>query len=156
MDENLSDPIAFSEFPREPLPFRVTRNKMWEALLTEFIAYTGKSEGKNAVKLADLGLWPDERLMNLTPIVIPNTEITVENGWVCGIPTTTHKKIRIFRTDSPALTAFNLMNGMTNLLEISDSLVRKMTWKHEDSFAYVRGLFLYTVLAGIVMPKELA
>ena len=155
MDEQGLDPIPFKEFPREPLPFRVTRKKMWDAILSEFIAFTAKGEGKNAGKLADLGAWSDDRLRNLTPIIIPGTEITVEDGWVCGVPSADRKKIKIFRTESPALSAFNLMNGMTNLFEIADNLSRETKWNRVECFAYVRGLFLYLVLAGIVIPKEL-
>lgn len=148
-----NDPIPFESFPRHALPLGVNRRKVLSTLYTEFMVYTGKDEGGSAMRLSELGIWPDERLEALTPMIIPGAEITVKEGLVYGKPPGQKKPWSLFQLDSPALTVYNLINGMTTLLEIADALSHATGWEQDRSFAYTRGTFLFLVLAGVCIPK---
>ena len=152
----MSDPaerFAFDQVPRAPLPFNVNRRRLFSSLFTEFNVYSGKNEGGTAYKLTDLGIWPDEQLYMLTPAVTASCKISLSGGMVCGQPTGTAKPIQLFPIDSPALSAFNQFNGLTLLGEVSRELAKEKDWEDAHAFAYVRGLFLWLVLAGVCQPK---
>jgi hypothetical protein len=143
----------FDQVPRAPLPFNVNRRRLFSSLFTEFNVYSGKNEGGTAYKLADLGVWPDEKLYMLTPAVTAGCKISLEDGLVCGQPEGVAKPVQLFPLDSPALAAFNLFNGQTLLGEVSRQMAKDQGWEAAHAFAYVRGLFLWLVLAGICQPK---
>lgn len=146
-------PFEFEKFPRQPLPFGVSRRRLWSALLTEFLVYTGKGEGGSAFKLADLGAWPDEQLASVVPQIVPGTKITIQEGCVWGQPPKTENPAPLFPIDSPALGAFNCMNGSTTLREAALTLEEQIHWPSGQCFAYVRGLFLWLVYVGACLPK---
>jgi len=145
--------FAFDQVPRAPLPFNVNRRHLYSALFTEFNVYSGKDEGGTAYKLADLGVWPDEKLYMLTPVVAAGCKISIADGIVCGQPEGATKPVQLFPLDSPALAAFNLFNGQTLLGEVSRQMAKEQSWDDTHAFAYVRGLFLWLVLAGVCQPK---
>lgn len=145
--------FAFDQVPRSPLPFNVRRGRLFSALFTELDVYSGKNEGGTAYKLADLGVWPDEKLYMLTPVVAEGCKISIDGGMVCGQPAGTPKPMQLFPVDSPALSAFNQFNGMTLLGEVSRALAQEQGWDADQAFAYMRGLFLWLVLAEVCVPK---
>jgi hypothetical protein len=152
----MSEPLQrfdFEQVPRVPLPLNVRRRNLYSALFTEFGVYAGKNEGGAAYKLADLGVWSDEKLSMLTPVVSDGCKISLEKGMVVGQPAGATKSVQLFPVDSPALEAFNHFNGQTLLGEASRLLARQQGWEAEKAFAYVRGLFLWLVLAGVCQPK---
>lgn len=144
---------AFERVPRAPLPFNVNRRRLFSALFTELEVSAGKNEGGTAYKLADLGVWPDEQLYMLTPVVAAGCQISLQAGLVCGQPAGTEKPIPLFPVDSPALLAFNQFNGQTLLGEAARQLAQQQAWEEAHAFAYVRGLFLWLVLAGVCLPR---
>jgi hypothetical protein len=147
-----AEKYAFEKFPRRPLVSGVTRRRLWSALTTEFLVYSGKGRGGTACKLADLGELPDEQLAEVVPEVVPGCEIAVRGGFAWGRPPLAGRPIELFPLDSPALTAFNLFNGLTPLGEAGVRLAQASGWDEARSFAYVRGLFLCLVMAGICRP----
>jgi hypothetical protein len=152
----MSDPAgqyAFELVPRAPLPFNVNRRRLFSALFTELDVYSGVNDGGTAYKLSDLGVWSDEQLYMLTPQVTAGCQISLSNGLVHGLPQGTLKPLKLFPVDSPALPAFNQFNGQTLLGEVARSLAKDQNWDHAHAFAYVRGLFLWLVLAGVCQPK---
>jgi hypothetical protein len=148
-----SDPYAFDKIPHCNIPFNVDRSQFISKLVTEFLVYSGKGEGGSAYKLSDLGIWPDEQIAMLMPYVIPSCKITIQDGFIYGQSSTSHKHRRLFPLDSPALTAFNMFNGELLISEVSQRLAQETGWETERSFAYVRGLFLSLVCAEICLPK---
>jgi hypothetical protein len=149
----MAEQFNFEQVPRAPLPFNVNRGNLFSALFTEFNVYSGKNEGGNAYKLADLGIWPDEKLYMVTPVVSEGCKISLQGKMVWGQPLRTSKPIRLFPVDSPALMVFNKFDGMRLLGEVSRELAIEQGWKADHAFAYVRGLFLWLVLAGVCVPK---
>lgn len=148
-----ADRFAFEQVPHAALPFNVRRGRLFSALFTEINVYSGKNEGGTAYKLADLGLWPDEKLYMLTPVVAEGCKISLQGGMVYGQPSGTSKPIQLFPVDSPALSVFNQFNGQTLLGEVSRALAHEQGWEVDMAFAYVRGLFLWLVLAKVCAPK---
>ena len=142
----------FENFPYQRLNFGLTRRQLWASLATNVQVYSGKAEGGTAYKLADLGCLPEEILAAVLPQVVPGCAITVEDGFVWGQPPGKPQAARLFPLDSPALTAFNLFNGQTALLEVSRQLSEAYAWDMAHSFAYARGLFLVLILTGVCLP----
>ncbi len=147
---------AFENFPRGQLTFRFTRRQLWSALTNEFVVSGNRQHGQAAFSLADLGEFIDEDLGPIVPVVTPGCKISVEDGFVCGLPPTVTESIQLFPIPSPALSVFNLFNGQTSLGEAADRFNGPPgeDWDPARRFAFVRGLFLCLVLAGICAPKD--
>jgi hypothetical protein len=147
---------AFENFPHGQLAFRFTRRQLWSALTNEFVVSGHRQHGQAALSLADLGEFTDEDLMPIVPVVTPGCKISVEEGFVCGKPSTATETVQLFTVSSPALRVFNLFNGQTSLGEAADQFKPPPTedWDAARRFAFVRGLFLCLVLAGLCAPKD--
>lgn len=146
--------FTFEKFPRGRLQFRFSRRQLWSALSTEFMVVRKEQQGEDTYKLSGLGALPDEALADITPVVAPGCRISTGDGFVWGHPPAAAKPIQLFPLDSPALAAFNLFNGLTPLSEAAKCLAAATGWESALSFAFVRGLFLSLVLAGVCAPKE--
>ena len=149
-----SDESAFENFPHKPLPIPISRRKMIPALADEFVAQSQKSGGKRVVSLADLGACADEELKTIIPLMQRGNKITVREGSVFGESQLTGKSYRLFTVPSPALSAFNLMNGYNTLEQIASALEKETGWESVRAFAFARGVFLSLVVAGLCAPKE--
>ncbi len=146
--------FAFDQFPHAKLPFRMTRRQFWSTLVTGLWALSEKSDGVEPYSLANLGIWSNEQLAEVIPLVVPGCKITVADGYIWGCPPSQNAPVCLFPEDSPALTAFNQLNGFTSLDEVSAVLQQASGWDQPRSFAYVRGLFLTLVLEGICYPQN--
>jgi hypothetical protein len=144
-----SDPFAFEQFPRGWLAFRTSRGKLLPDLLENLHAYAGETR---AFKLDELSTWPDEQLGQIIPQQVPAARISLKDGWVYALPPKASCPLKIFSTRSPALGAFNQMNGKTSLSQIAAVVEEEHGWSGEQAFAYVRGVFLYLVLGRICQP----
>jgi hypothetical protein len=153
MPENL-EPYDFTKFPRGRLAMQIPRRRLWSALVTEMQVSVGKSEGGRAWKLEALGDWTDTQLAGVVPVMINGCQITIKEGFVWGQPPEASDPAQLFPLKTPAMAAFNRMNGEITLGENARSLGRETGWDDQRSFAYVRGLFLWLVLARVCFPKE--
>ncbi len=147
------DRFAFEEFPRDDITFQFSRREFWSVIVGNVAALHKKGQGTPAYSLANLGSWPDERLVPLMPFVVPGCCIAMHDGFIWGQPSATRPPVKLFPDDSPALSAFNLFNGTVTLGGVSYHLKEITGWDEQRSFAYVRGLFLSLVLAGICQPR---
>ncbi len=148
------DQYDFAKFPRGSLALHIPRRRFWSALVTEMQVTTGKSEGGRAYKLANLGNWADAQLAGIIPTIVKGCQISVNEGFVWAQPPGARQPAQLFPLDAPALAAYNRMNGQVRLDENARCLGRETGWDWEHSFAYVRGLFLWLVLAGVCYPRE--
>jgi len=154
-----SESFPFGKFPRGNLALGVSRRGFLTALKTEVLVLGGKNEGGLAFKLSELGSWSDQELSEVIPQIKPGSVIQVQDGYVLGYhPETAREKfvskpLILFPLDSPALYAYNLMNGFTTLDQVSSRLADETGWDTIQSFAYVRGLFLWLVWLGICVPR---
>jgi hypothetical protein len=145
---------AFENFPRSPLPEMVSRRELFSAILTKMAAETHKNHGQSVLKLSELGEWPDEKIAALIPVITPNSRISIKDGFVIGQPPRSDRSYKLFPLRSPALTAFNLINGLNTLEQVSVQLANETGWERPLCFAYSRGLFLALVVAGLSLPKD--
>jgi hypothetical protein len=150
-DQN--EDFPFEKFRHGGLPINISRRSFFSTLLNEFLVYSGKMDGGVGLKLTELGDSPDEELFGIIPVIIAGTEVKINRTYVSGRPLKGEHSYRLFSIHSPALVAFNLMNGENALAEIADALRQETGWDEERSFAYVRGLFLSLVIIGMVQPK---
>jgi len=144
---------AFEKFPRGTLVFTYNRRELWSALRANMEAVAKKAQGGAVYTLADLGDFPDEQIAEVTPIVVPDCQISERDGFIWGQAPNTPHTVCLFPSNSPALAAFNLFNGINFVCEASAELATIMNWDPDHSFAYTRGLFLALVTAGICQPK---
>lgn len=144
--------FAFDTFPRGSLSFHINRRQFLPALLQELTVACEQDDGRPTFKLADLGLLPDDQLAVLIPRIVRGCSIHIDDSFVWGKSPGMKKAIRLFPLDSPARIAFNGMNGMTSIGEISTALASASGWDAGRSFSYVRGLFLWLVIARVCQP----
>jgi hypothetical protein len=148
----MQDGFDFENFPHEPLQFPVTRRQLFASMRTNIEASSRKAEGGAVFELADLGCMTDSQLAGMTPQMIPGCQITIEEGVVFGQAAHMAHKKPLFLVDSPALLAFNLLNGQNSLAEIGRQVTDKQSWTRQRGFAYVRGLFLTLAQYGLCLP----
>ncbi len=147
------DAYAFDQFPRGQLQFKFSRRGFLTALFTGAEVMWGKTDGRKALTLEQLGSYPDDALAEVMPVVTPRCVIFEQDGFVWGQPWGAVGPLRLFPLDSPALSAFNGFNGRNPLGEISADLAATTGWETQHSFDYVRGLFLTLVQIGVCQPQ---
>jgi hypothetical protein len=145
--------FAFDKFPRADLRFSISRRQFWKSIFANWEVFRGKGRGGHAFTLANLGSLPDEALGPFKPAMVPGCRLSMRDNFVWGQPPTVQRLLKLFPSDSPALTAFNLFNGQLTLDEVSGRMAEQMGWAAAYSFAYTRGVFLTLVLAGLCQPQ---
>lgn len=143
---------AFDQFPHGEIQIVTPRRKFLSTLLAEASVNRRKSEGHVGRKLSDLGSWPDEALFCVVPLPVSGSKVEVQGNFVSGTPNGGNPII-LFENDSPAYFVYNLFDGINNLDEIANSLVKQTAWTPENAFAYTRGVFLSLVMVGLCRPK---
>lgn len=143
---------AFEQVPHGKLAFKVSRRKFLPSLLVEIEAYNKKVDGGAVLKLADLGTCSDQELAGIIPVIVAGCEISLVDNFVYAKPPDAIEAFELFPLDTPALRVFNLFNGLNTLDEISYQLLLENNWEIPRTFAYVRGFFLWLVLAGVCLP----
>jgi hypothetical protein len=146
------DDYPYEQFPHAELQIGTPRRKFLSAIMAELHIQNHKSSGHVGRKLTDLGLWADEDLYCVIPLLIPGSKVELKDHFVSVIPDG-RPALMLFSTDSPALVVFNLFNGENSLIEIADTLAAHTGWAAEKAFAYTRGVFLSLVMVGLCQPK---
>lgn len=146
--------FPFEQFGRHALPIQLPRQSLLSALLNEISVHSGEARGGEGRRLTELGSRPDEELYGVVPLILPGSQVHIEGRVVLGKPPAGERTYRLFSVQSPALVAYNLMNGENALAEIADSLRQHTGWDEAHSFAYVRGVFLSLVTIGMAQPKN--
>ncbi len=144
----------FENYPRQPLPEMISRRDLLSALVTKIKVESRKNQGQRVLNLSELGNLSDEKLAPLIPMVLENSIISVKDDFVIGQPPGSAISHQLFPVHSPAMTAFDLINGFNTLEQISTRLANETGWANPRCFAYTRGLFLALVVAGLCRPKE--
>ena len=111
-----------------------------------------KNHHNGIANLSQLGNLPDEQLSEIIPKILPDCKILIEHGFVLATPAGADEATELFSVDSPALTVFNQFNGQTFLADVVGTIARNMDWDIDYAFAYVRGVFLSLVVAGVCIP----
>lgn len=140
------------DFPRGKLPIAVSRRQFFSAIISELEGMNRVSEGGQALKLADLGDLPDERLKGVIPLISPDCEVWVDKGFIYTYSRSKERPIKLFPEDSQIRFVLDLFNGTHTLSEISHRLVKKSGWESDQAFAFVRGVFLSLVFVRICFP----
>ncbi len=147
------DTFAFDRFPRADLRFPISRRQFWKSIFANWEVFRGTGKGGHAFTLAGLGSLPDEQLATFRPAMVPHCRLSMHDNFVWGQPPTAKQARKLFPSESPALTAFNLFNGRLTLDEVSQRLAEQLGWEAAYSFAYARGVFLALVQVGICQPQ---
>ena len=142
----------FENFPRGKLPARLTRRQFFSGLMNEVRAFAHE-EDHPVFRLDDLGDLPDAELAQVRPVLLHGCETFIEDGYVWGKTPEGQKGVRLFPDDSPAVFVLEELNGEATIVEAARRLVSELGWEKPRAFAYVRGVFLWLVLARLYMPK---
>jgi hypothetical protein len=140
--------------PRRDLSFTCSRRDLWRALLQEVFVIYGSVKGGQGGRLSELGNLPDDQLAQVRPIVNPDCEIFVDQGYVWSRFKKTEATVKLFPPEKENLAAFNLFNGRHRLGEIGECLSQEMGWDEVTAFTHVRDLFLSLVSRLVCVPKD--
>jgi hypothetical protein len=142
----------FEQFPRGEIKVITPRRKFLSAIMTQVRVYNKSGSTHVGRKLSDLGLWTDEQMYCVAPILAPGSQIERKEQYLCATPTG-GRPLMLFPQTSPAMTVFELFDGVNTLVEIADTLAVQTGWPEEKAFAYTRGVFLSLVTVGLCQPK---
>jgi hypothetical protein len=143
----------FENFPRGKLPAYLTRRQFFSGLIHEIRAYSQQGEHPY-YRLCDLGEMPNSELGRAVPVPLPGSEIFTENGYIWGKAAEAKNAVRLFPADSPACYVLQQFNSENSIVDASRKLTVRTDWDKQRAFAFVRGVFLWLVLAKLYIPKE--
>ncbi len=144
--------FAFEEFPRGKLPAQLTRRQFFSGLMNEVRAFA-RSEDHPVYRLSDLGDMPDAELAFVVPTLLPGSETVEQEGFIWGNAPGTRRGVRLFPAESAARFVLEQFDGQRSIVDASRKLAGQLGWEKQRAFAYVRGVFLWLVLAKLCAPK---
>ena len=142
----------FDKFPRGKLPARLPRRQFFTGLINEVRAVSHEKEHP-AFRLDDLGDMGDRDLGQVIPMLLPGSQIFDEDDYVWGKTPESRKGVRLFPISSEAKFVLELMDGNRRIVDLAYSMSQHTGWEKGKAFAYVRGVFLWLVLAKLYVPK---
>ncbi|HRQ42013.1 MAG TPA: hypothetical protein PLD25_29185 [Chloroflexota bacterium] len=150
-DKPSANPLA--AFPRREVAFQFSRRDLLHLIQDEMRVSEDEARGIPGCRLADLGQVADDYLAQVVPVIVPECQILVAQGWVWGRLPSWPQPQPLFALDTAVTQAFNLFNGRNDLGTIGLQLARDLHWPEAESFTLVRGLFLHLVQRRICLPK---
>jgi hypothetical protein len=141
----------FENFPRGKLPIRMTRRQFFTGLVDEVKAFS-QTDDHPYFRLCDLGGMSNGELAFVIPFPLPGCEIVSQDGYIWGKPAQARTPIRLFPADSRASYVLQQFDSKKNISDASRSLAIQAGWDKQRAFAYVRGVFLWLVLARLYAP----
>jgi len=134
----------------------LSRRQFFPMLIQELIVNIGATKGKLAYSLDELDKLPPEKIAVIRPMINPACQIRVINKHVCSqfrdppnSPITPH-----FPTTPEFLAVFNRFNGKQSIGEIAEIIANEHNWEAEDTFNFVRDLFLLLAKALVIVPQN--
>jgi hypothetical protein len=142
-----------SHFRRQSA-FTVSRREFLPALLQEALVLIGSFKGRQSFRLSEMCNLPDDRLVQVRPMVNPEHEIFMDEGRVCSRARKTGATLVLFPIEGETLAVFNLFNGSRSLGEIGRHLAGEMGWDEAEGFARAKELFLSLVNHLVCVPRD--
>lgn len=140
--------------PRRNLSFTFNRRQLLPALLQELFVIAGSFNGRQGCQLSDLGGLSDEQLARMRPILHPDYEIFVDQGYLHSRTKKTKASWKLCPLEQENLLVLNLFNGEHDLGQIGSQLAQTMGWEEAIGFAYARELFLLLVSRQVCIPRD--
>lgn len=122
----------FASFPRARLKLQWNRRQLLTSLTTELRVRSERGEGGADLKLPDLGLFPDDLIELLTPIV--------RDGYIPEGENEFRRAVAL------------MMTGDLTIAQIARRLEAEIGWDAQRAFQYARGVFLHLVSEGQCLP----
>ena len=135
------------------LPFKVSRRQFWRALLQEVVVTYDAFKGREGYALSELANLPDEQMARVKPVLHPDCETFVEQGYMWGRCKQTEATLKLFPVVRENMMAFELFDGQHDLGEIGETVAQEMGWDTARGFAHARKLFLLLVSRLVCVPK---
>ena len=140
--------------PRRDLPFKCSRRTFFRALFQEVVVVRGSLKGGQGGRLSELGSLPDEKLALVRPIMNPDREIFVDQGFVYSKHKKSETTTKLFPVEKENLVAFHMFDGQHDLGEIGSHLTQETGWDEAVAFAHARDLFLSLVERAVCVPRD--
>ena len=140
--------------PPADLTFPCSRRTFWRALLQEICVTASSLDGRDNVRLSELGTLPDEELARIRPAINPACEISLADGHVCVRHEAAQATRKLFPIERANLIAFNWFDGKHEIGEIGRRVAREMGWDEPHAFAHTRELFLSLVAQLVSVPAN--
>jgi hypothetical protein len=140
--------------PRRELPFKCSRRTFFRALFQEAAVVRGSFKGGQGCRLSELGSLPDDQLAQVRPIVNPDCEIFVDQGYVCSKSKTTEAISKLFPAERENRVVLDMFDGRNGIGEIGRRLAQEMDWDETRAFAHARDLFLSMVQRAVCVPRD--
>ncbi|MCB8945643.1 MAG: hypothetical protein H6658_17980 [Ardenticatenaceae bacterium] len=148
-----TSPYDFEQFPRRLLHFRFDRRQLFTNVKIEMDVAIGEQQGGKGYKLSTLGVLPDAELGSIIPMILPDCQISLKDGFVWSRQHGSANLKRLFPQEETMLYVFNGINGRTSLDHIAAYLQQQTSWDAARSFAFTRGLFLHLVQLQTCVPR---
>jgi hypothetical protein len=136
------------------LPIKVSRRRFWRALLQEVVVTYGSLKGRPGYALSDLGRLSDQQLARIKPILHPDCETFVDQGYMWSRCKETEAILKLFPIVRENMMAFERFDGQHDLGEIGEHVGQEMGWDAARGFAHSRKLFLLLVSRLVCVPKD--
>jgi hypothetical protein len=143
----------FDKLSDEQMKITMNRRQFFEKFVNEYQVQNARSEGKPVYKLSALRDLLDEQIAQVIPAIVPGCQISESDGFIWGQPPSSSEPIKLFPIATPAYTAFDFFGCMNPLGVIAVQVARTTGLELTQTFAYVRGLFLYLVKLGVCVPE---
>jgi hypothetical protein len=140
--------------PRRDLPFTFNRRTFFRALFQEAVVIRGSLKGGQGCRLSELGSLPDDRLAQVRPVLNPDCETFVDQGYVCSRCEKTEATLKLFLAEKENLVVFDMFDGRQDIGEIGHRLAQEMDWDETRAFAHARDLFLSMVQRAVCVPRD--
>jgi hypothetical protein len=144
----------FERFPHRKISFGFGRRHFFKGFAQEILAIRDAVASRPVFSLADLGMAENEKLGDIVPVIRQEMDFLDDPEEVRCSFRSSNQTITLFKRSSPALSAFNYMNGQNTLRQIAATLAVENHWPQDESFKFVRGLFLTLVEARVCLPKN--
>jgi hypothetical protein len=140
--------------PCRDLPFRCNRRTFFRTLFQEAVVVRGTFKGGQGCRLSELGSLPDDQLAQVRPIVHPDREIFLDEGYVCSRREKAEATSKLFPAEKENVVVLDMFDGRHELGEIGSRLAQEMDWDEASAFAHARDLFLSLVERGVCVPRD--
>jgi hypothetical protein len=130
------------------------------------LVLAGALKGRGSYRLSELDKLPDEKLAQIRPMVNPEYEIFVDQGYLCArsrrpSPPAPPAKSRrtageggkLFTLERENLAVFNRFDGQHSLAEIGREASAEMGWDEAAGFERARDVFLSLVGRLVCVPS---
>jgi hypothetical protein len=137
------------------MQIKVNRRKFFRSLVGETLNLVETISGKPHLSLSEISELPDEKILELMPMMGDWVEILVDNNGVKAKHNSSQETLELFQRDSIEADIFNHFNGQHSIEQIAQDLATTRSLDIDKSFQLVRNFFIRLVQMGFCVPSNM-